>query len=143
MKTRYITPDEFKLYSGIDLAKDLKDDSNPSNKGEAFLFRIETRIAAFINARFYKNVDSQYPHFTDYQKEHYKIALMEQAIYELRNGEIYTDSGHDPDEGEKMSPELREKIAIAPACKDQLILVGIWNRKIRNMGRGGYGWWNY
>ena len=72
LKTKYITADDFKQYFGIDLEVELKTNDNPSDEVNAFLKRIENRMGAFINARFYKNVDIDYKHFTDYQKEHYK-----------------------------------------------------------------------
>ena len=70
------------------------------------------------------------PHFTDYQKYHYKHALLEQAIYIYKNGDISVDSGYDPDKGEVARPE---RYAIAPNCKAELRLCGIWNRNIPNM----------
>ena len=44
IQTKYITPDEFRDYFGIDLALELPDDTNPSNKAMAFLKRIEDRV---------------------------------------------------------------------------------------------------
>lgn len=143
IQTKYITKDEFKEYSGIDLDATLKDDSNPSNKTNAFIKRIENRMSAYLDANFYRNADKEYPHFTDYQKEHYKYALMEQMIYELRNGEISTDSGYDPEKGEVMNADRLKALIIAPNAKDQLCLCGLWCRKIKGRGRRGswYGWW--
>ena len=139
IQTRYITKDEFKEYSGIDLDATLRDDGNPSNKTNAFLSRIERRVATYLNAHFCRNVDIEYKKFSDYQKEHYKYALMEQAIYELRNGEISTDSGYDPEKGEVANVDNLSKLRIAPNAKDELVTCGLWNRHI---GDGGnpYGW---
>ena len=139
IQTRYITKDEFKEYSGIDLDATLRDDGNPSNKTNAFLSRIERRVETYLNAHFFRNVDVEYKKFSDYQKEHYKYALMEQAIYELRNGEISTDSGYDPEKGEVANVDNLSKLRIAPNAKDELVTCGLWNRHI---GDGGnpYGW---
>ena len=84
-------------------------------------------------------MDVEYKKFSDYQKEHYKYALMEQAIYELRNGEISTDSGYDPEKGEVANVDNLSKLRIAPNAKDELVTCGLWNRHI---GDGGnpYGW---
>ena len=60
IQTRYITKDEFKEYSGIDLDATLRDDGNPSNKTNAFLSRIERRVATYLNAHFFRNVDIVY-----------------------------------------------------------------------------------
>lgn len=142
--TKYITPDEFKQYTGIDLMQTLKDDDNPSNKANAFLFRIEVRMSAFFDANFYRNIDEEYPVFSDYQKEHYKYGLLEQALYVLKNGDISTDSGYEPDEGIKAKAEDLKKIIISPNAKDQFMLCGIWCRKIKNKARNSLdGWWVY
>lgn len=137
LQTRYVTKDEFKEYSGIDLDTQLKDDDNPSNKAEAFLNRIEVRMEAFLNAEFFRNVDVEFKKFTDFQKQHYKYALMEQAIYILRNGDISTDSGYDPEKGVITSAKNLKPLTIAPNAKDHLSLCGLWSRKI-NGERGGY-----
>lgn len=144
LKSKYITPDDFKEYFGIDLMGEFKEDDNPSNQANAFLLRIENRMSAYLNANFYRNIENEYSKFTDYQKTHYKLALLEQCIYVLRNGDISTDSGYEPDEGEKMNMTRLRNIVIAPNCKDELMLCGLWCRKIRNRARGGLdGWWMY
>lgn len=141
-KSKYITADDFKEYFGMDLANMLKTDDNPSNTVDAFLYRLEVRLEAFINSNFYRNVEFEYPKFTDYQKEHYKLALLEQAMYIIRNGDISTDSGYDMEEGVKATPKQLHSIIISPNCKEQLILCGLWCRKIKNRGRGGLdGYW--
>lgn len=139
IQTRYITKDEFREYSGIDLDAQLKDDDNPSDKANAFLKRIEVRMEAFLNANFFRNINVEYRKFSDYQKEHYKYALMEQAIYVLRNGDISTDSGYDTEKGEVANAKHLKGIIIAPNAKDQLSLCGLWCRHIDG-ARDYYGW---
>lgn len=142
LKSKYITADDFKEYFGMDLANMLKTDDNPSNTVNAFLFRLETRLEGYINANFYRNVEIEYPEFSEYQKQHYKFALLEQAMYIIRNGDISTDSGYDPEEGQKATPSQLKAIIISPNCKEQLILCGLWCRKIKNRGKGGLdGYW--
>lgn len=142
LKSKYITADDFKEYFGIDLANMLKSDDNPSDTANAFLTRLENRIEAYIDANFYRKVEEEYQTFSDYQKKHYKLALLEQAMYIIRNGDISTDSGYDPEEGVKATPSQLKAIIISPNCKEQLILCGLWCRKIRNRGVGGLdGYW--
>lgn len=133
LQTKYITLDEFKEYFGIDLREQLKTEENAL----AFLKRIEDRLATFCDSKFNQNVDMKYPYFSDYQKYHYKLALLEQAIYIFKNGDISVDSGYDPEKGE-VAKNPAEKYGIAPNCKDNLRLCGIWNRNIPNMGPM---WW--
>lgn len=142
LKTKYITPDDFKQYFGIDLEAELKTSANPSDEANAFLKRVENRISAFINARFYKNVDIDFPHFTDYQKEHYKLALLEQANYVLTQGDLSVDSGYDIEKGDLADRRTLDIKKISSNTIDELILCGLWNRKIKNRGRGALdGWW--
>lgn len=76
LKTKYITLDDFKLFSGIDLVADLGETA-----ANALLYRTELRMAAFLNARMFQDVNLRYPTFTDFQKECYKNALLEQLFY--------------------------------------------------------------
>lgn len=144
LKTKYITKDDFKEYFGIDLDIELKDDDNASNKANAFLLRIENRMSAFLNARFYKNIDTDYPKFSDYQKQHYKLALLEQAYYVLLNGDISADSGYSMVDGKKISRSELNGIKISSNTVEELILCGLWNRHIKSRGRGILdGWWMF
>lgn len=140
IKTKYITPDDFKDYFGIDLDLELKSSANPSDTADAFIIRIEDRVATFLDAEFYRKVDQEFPEFTDYQKEHYMKALLEQAIYVFKNGDISVDSGYDYDFGERASNDTLLKKSIAPNCKQHLLLCGLWCRKVKpNRTRGFWG----
>lgn len=142
LKTKYITADDFKQYFGIDLNYELKEDDNPSNTVNAFLTRIETRMETFLDANFYRKIDQEYPTFTDYQKKHYKLALLEQAYYVLTQGDISVDSGYNFEEGIKASRDELHKIKISDNCKEELLLCGLWCRKINSRVRSILnGWW--
>lgn len=139
LNTRYITLDEFRDWSGIDLAAQLKKDDNPSNTAQAFLERVTYRLETFIDATFYKNIANEYPTFTDYQKEHYKHALLEQVLYVFKMGDISVDSGYDPDKGEVASNSTLAQKTIAPNAKQELLLCGVWCRKIKSRAPGLWG----
>lgn len=141
LQTRYITPDDFLLYTGIDLGAQLKGTANPSDKAYAFLFRVEVRMETFLNANFFKRITDEWPYFNDYQKEHYKFALLEQALYVFRNGDISIDSGYEPDEGIKLDPTARKKIIIAPNAIDHLQMIGLWTRHISRTATFWPGGW--
>ena len=51
LNTRFITLDDFKLYSGIDLEVEMRSDGNPSRTAEAFLLRTITRLESYLTAR--------------------------------------------------------------------------------------------
>lgn len=139
IKTKYVTADDFRDYFGIDLNLELKSSANPSGSAEAFIKRTEDRVATYLDAAFYRNVDREYPNFTDYQKEHYSLALLEQLKYVFKNGDIAEDSGLDLDRGEIISNGTVDERMIAPMCKKNLMLCGLWCRKINPSNRHGWG----
>lgn len=146
-KTKYITPDDFKQYFGIDLGARLKGDGNPSDKANAFLLRIEDRMEAYLNSNFFKRITDEWYHFTDWQKDNYRKALLEQAVYIFRNGDISLDSGYEPEQGIVASRHVIEELSIAPNAQKYLELIGIWNRHIASpafFGPNGFygGWFN-
>lgn len=130
LQTKYITADEFLEYTGIDLGAQLKGNSNPSDKANAFLKRIEVRMESYLNANFFKRVSDCWPCFNDYQKLHYKYALLEQALYVFRNGDISIDSGYEPDEGIKISRNAIKELSLAPNAITHLQEIGLWTAHI-------------
>ena len=135
LHTQYIEPSDFQTYFGIDLGAQLKGNANPSDKAYAFLKRIEDRMEAYLNAHFFKNIKVEWACMSDYQKEKYRLALLEQALYVFKNGDISVDSGYDPDEGIKISRHALSEITLAPNAKDNLRLAGLWSGHI---GSGGF-----
>ena len=133
--TQYITPDDFQQYFGIDLGAQLKGTANPSDKAYAFLKRIEDRMEAYLNAHFFKNISVEWSKMSLYQKDKYRLALLEQAIYVFKNGDISVDSGYDPEEGIKISRHAISEITLAPNAIDNLRLSGLWSGHI---GTGGF-----
>ena len=134
LQTKYITSDEFREYTGIDLYAELKDTSNASDKVVAFLKRIEDRMEVYLNAHFFKVVSDCWPTFTNEQKYHYKLALIEQAYYVFKNGDISTDSGYEPDKGIIVSKHARTEITLAPNAIDHLRMTGLWSGHIGTKG---------
>ena len=142
IKSKYITPEDFLAYTGINLLEELKDDDNPSNKANAFLFRVENRLESYISAYLYKDMNKEFSNFSDFQKLHYKYAIIEQALYVLKNGDISVDSGYDFESNKVVikKAELEQRI-VGINAKNELMRIGIWNRNIRNVGRWGLGSW--
>ena len=138
METRYITIDELAEYSGIDLREALGSDE----AAKAFILRREVRLEAFLQARMHQNIERRWPEFTDYQKLHYKYALLEQCIYIYRVGEIDIDPGYEPDRGETADERTLIERAVARTAKNELILAGVWSYKLQksNPFGEGFGW---
>lgn len=134
MNTKYITLDDFKEYSGVDLVSEL----GTTEKARAFLTRIEVRLESFLNARMHQNVAMRYPTLTDNQKLHYKYALLEQAIYVWKNGDVSVDSGYDPDSGLKITEGNLLGLEVCRNAKSHLMEAGLWTYKL---GPGAGMWW--
>ena len=133
--TQYINPDDFINYFGIDLGSRLKGNQNPSDKATAFLMRVENDVESFMNAHFFKNISIEYGKMSDYQKEHYRLALLEQAYYIFKNGDIGSDSGYNPESGIVASNHALTEITIGEKAKNHLKLSGLWTGHI---GAGGF-----
>ena len=137
LQTRYITADEFLQYTGINLREELNDTSNGSDKVNAFLKRTEDRMEAFLNSKFFKNVSDLYPEFSEFQKKHYKLALLEQAYYVFKNGDISSDSGYNQETLEIANQRKLRALAVAPNAIDHLRLTGLWSGFIGGKGLFG------
>lgn len=137
--SKYITADDFLQFAGENLSGNLVDGDNPSDKENAFIYRIETRLSAYLNANFHQNVDEKYPEFTDYQKEQYKLALLEQCLYVYKNGDISVDSGYEQESGIVAERTTLKSLYIAPNAKTHLVLCGLWSTHIDC--NDGLGWW--
>ena len=94
------------------------------------MYKIERRLNAHLNANYHQNIEIRYPDFTDYQKECYKHALMEQAIYVLNNNEISEDSGYDQERGVVASRSTINALSLAPNAYNELYNCGIINSQI-------------
>ncbi len=135
-KTRYITADEFKQYFGIDLQIELPNGDNESGKVAAYLTRIENRLEAWINANYFYNVTQFWETLNNNQKEQYKYALLEQAYYVLRMGDISVDSGYDKERGVVAGRSTINELSVAPNAMLHLENGGFLNTRI--VKRGGY-----
>lgn len=137
LQTKYITLDEFTQYfPEIPLVRSL----GSEEKALAFLKRIEDRLSSFINGAFNRNIEIEYPVFSEFQKEHYKLALLEQVLYVFKNGDISADSGYDPDTLAMIDRKKLKGITISPNTIDHLRECGIWNRNLRSSRMGSL-WW--
>lgn len=135
-KTRYITADEFKQYFGIDLQIELPNGDNESGKVAAYIARIENRLEAWINANYFYNVSQFWETLNNNQKEQYKYALLEQAYYVLRMGDISVDSGYDKERGVIAGRSTINELSVSPNSMLHLENGGFLNTRI--VKRGGY-----
>jgi hypothetical protein len=138
-QTKYITLDEFDEY--FPEVGPIRQVLGGEDKALAWLKRIEDRMEVFINSNFNRNIEREWPVFTQNMKEHYKKALLEQAIYIFRNSDISVDSGYDPEKGEIMNASRLKKIQLAPNALDHLRMCGLTNRLLNYNRTKGIIWW--
>lgn len=142
IKTRFINCDDVQIYFGVDLRSKFSESGNPNESATAFIMRLEDRMEAFVEGNFHRKV--YYDQMSDYQKECWRKALLEQAIYIYRNGDISVGSGFDYENGETASNETIVEKSVAPNAKMYLKMCGLWCRHIGN-GLPFYmdaGWFN-
>lgn len=131
INSRYITKDDYFEKWGEDLSIILPNGDNESNKVERFLELVEDRLACYVMQTTHKDIDLIYPRFTDTQKIRYKKALLEQALYMIRNGDIGSDSGYDPNRGLVATNRTLKAIEISRPAISQLERCGLYDRRIR------------
>ena len=136
---KYISADDYKVYFGEDLSSMFEPDDNPSNQVDSLLFRIENRLANYLKANYLHDINVYWKRFNQNEKEQYRIALLEQVYYVIRNSDISSDSGYDVDEGVKASKSQLRELIIAPNCRDVLLSLGLLSRQIRGNWYGS--WW--
>ena len=139
LQTKYITLDEFDEY--FPEIAPIRVALGDEQKALAWLKRIEDRMEVFINSNYNRNIEKEWPVFTENMKEHYKKALLEQAIYIFRNSDISVDSGYDVERGEVMNINRLKKIVLAPNALDHLRMCGLTGRQLNNMRTKGIIWW--
>lgn len=141
-----VTPEEFRQVTGIDLKERLNTSymsGNPSNDVSTFINLCRLDINTYIDTYFNSTrgmIASYLPQPTDEQKFHYKMAVIEQIRYTLRNGEISTRSGLDENGNLTVAMQDLNQIAIAPNAKYHLLNCGI-NRQITTGGFALAWWW--
>lgn len=130
----FITADDYKKYWGVDLIEIF----DTLDGADAFLFRTQTRLKAFINARTFRRFE--WDKLSKFQEQCFCLALLEQAHYVIRNGDIASDSGYDVDRGVLLEPALRRELTLCDIAKDFLINCGLWSQQIKPRKRFG-GFW--
>ena len=139
LQTKYITLDEFDEY--FPEVGPIRQVLGGEQNALAWLKRIEDRMEVFLNSNYNRNIDKEWPVFTENMKEHYKKALLEQAIYIFRNSDVSVDSGYDPERGEIMNIDRLKKIQLAPNALDHLRMCGLTGRQLLNNRQRGIIWW--
>ena len=147
MEPQFVSSSDFLNYWGVNLNKELKGDSNQSNKADLFLRRIEDRLMVWVDANTFRNVGwdelkENYKFRTEKEKECAQIrreawqkAILTQAMYVFRNSDISLDSGYDPEKGVIAQKNDLASIEICQAAIDFIKRAGLYNHVVSNRNR--------
>lgn len=133
---KYVTADNYFQLFGVELSFELPDNDNAGGKVNAFIFRIEMIVESFLQTELYKTID--FNEMTDFQQEHFKLGILEQMNYMIRNSDISGDSGYDPQKGVVVNRDYLKGITLGPNAIRQFMLAGLWSRKLQH----GFGWFD-
>lgn len=135
--TKYITPNDYLNYFGENLDSILPPDDKPSGKADRFIKQVEDEVAMMLEVCCFKRIDEEYYELTDHQKYCYKMALLMQAKYKIKNGNLANESGYNPNSGRNITTGELEQIELSRQTRKYLSLAGLWTTKIKTTWRGG------
>lgn len=136
---RYVTVDDFDAYHNVNLREMLRSGANESNAANAFLFRVENLLMARIDSQTFRRF--RYEELKGKQLEAFQMAILEQAMYTFRNGDLGMDSGYDAEKGMIASKADIEGIIVCDNAITILSNAGLWNLVMKNRPRkfgGGF-----
>lgn len=137
LTTIYITPTDYLNYFGENLEDILPDDDMPSGKAERFIQETTDEVCSMLEDKCFKRIDWEYRKFSEYQKGCFKLALLHQCKYKIKNGNIANDSGYDPQTGKIIGTGDLEAIELSRQTKRYLRLCGLYNRNVKAALGGG------
>lgn len=130
---QYVTKDLYREFSGIDLGLELRDLDDTSNKVNIFINSVENWCLTFLE--YNAILPLRLNEITADQLAHLKKGIMYQIQWVLRNGDIASDSGYNPDQGPIVDVSYLKKIALSPTAAMEFNLAGLLTRKVkRNNG---------
>lgn len=132
-EARFVKPDDYFNFFGENLYQKLRAKDNESNKVDIFLMNIEDIMLTKIDKMSFRVDD--FNRLTEFQKECLQKAILFQAEYIVRNGNLFTDSGYDPEKGFVADYEKIQNAALCQAAVDKLVICGLINHNIRNRRR--------
>ena len=130
---RFVKIDDYFNYTGKNLSEMLQLNANESNQANIFLKNVESDLMSRVDAISFRI----YPweHLSPFQLECLQEAIILQADYVIRNGDMMSDSGYEPERGFVASMDRIQEVALSPKSKDRLIKCGLLNHVIKNRRR--------
>lgn len=132
-KPKFVTVDDFKNYWGIDLREVLRTHGSGSNQPELFLSRVEDRLMNWIDNNTFRRIG--YNQLTSFQLENWQKAILTQAMYMFKNGDLGMDSGYDAEKGILVKRSDLTELEVCQAAMDYLSNAGLLNFVMKNRPR--------
>lgn len=136
---KFVTIDEFNNYWSVNLREMLKTKANESNQADTFLSRAERRLMAYIDHNTFRRY--KYEELQGKQLDAFKEAIILQAMYMYKNGDVGMDSGYDGERGIVAKRSDLIEISVCQDAIDTLSNAGLWNLVMKNRPRkfgGGF-----
>lgn len=147
MQPHFVSTEDFYNYWGINLDEQFSRNNSPSNFGNMLLRRVEDRLMNWIDANTFRLMPWEYyednyncgnemkQKYVDIQKDYWRKAILEQAMYVFKNSDIAQDSGYDPERGIVASGNELESIEVCRPCINYLKNAGLLNHVMKNRNR--------
>lgn len=130
---RFVTPADYYNYYGTNLDEALRADSNDSNKANLFLMQAEDLLlswADMVNSWHTPWEEAKrFPHAYECLQK----AILAQAQYMLINGNLFMDSGYDPQKGFLTNADQLKDAAICESAKTYLKESGLFSMVLRTL----------
>ena len=130
---KFVTVDEFDNYWNANLRDMLRTSANESNQAEMFLARVERRLMAYIDNNTFRRY--KYEELCGKQLNAFKEAIILQAMYVYKNGDIGMDSGYDAERGLVAKRSELVELSVCQDAIDVLANAGLWNMSMKNRPR--------
>ena len=130
---RFVKESDYNNYTGKNLKSILDPNSEIQNACNLFLLQIENRLMTKVDNMSFRT--RSWDNLTPLQKEKMQLAIIEQAEYTLRNGDLFTDSGYDIEKGEIIPAEKLRLIEVCGMALEYLQSCGLLNKNIKNRYR--------
>ena len=99
----YVTKDEYLMAKGIDLAIELVDDDNHSNKVDRFIKDVTDFVLDYLAKEYACNelnrLTNSFSDLAEWRRKRFHFGMLEQIEYVLNNGLIHQDSGINKETG--------------------------------------------
>lgn len=132
---KFVSVDDFKNYWGLDLRNILRSDDNESNQAERFLARVEDRLMNWIDNHTFRRIKYENLHANPRQYENWQKAILTQAMYMFKNGDLGIESGLDTEKGIIAPRSDLVELEVCQAAIDYLSNAGLFNLNVKNRPR--------